>query len=161
MHTVVRCRLYYIFRFITTQFGMRNTSSSFYSGRISGFYSHSKRNLKAIGAPVSVIVNVLSKNMRIQGEASTSRTRPHNCAVARKAKPSANDATHERCAVVSRVFVRGFPPNLNPAAEHTTCTIRTDGDSNESWDLAHKNIAGISAIETHTYIHTYIHTKMI
>ena len=39
----------------------------------------------------------------------------------------------------------GFHPPLNPAAENTTCTLRTDTDSTESWDLAHKTRVVISA----------------
>ena len=48
-------------------------------------------------------------------------------------------------------FVLGFPPPLNPAVQNTTCTLHTDTDSTESWDLAHETIAVVSAIKTHTY----------
>ena len=49
---------------------------------------------------------------------------------------------------VSRVLEHSFPPLLNPAVKNTTCTLRTDTDSNESRDLAHKSRAVISAIKT-------------
>ena len=59
-----------------------------------------------------------------------------------------------RSATGSRVLGRGFPPPLNPAVENTTCTLCTDADSIESWDLAHRTIAVKSAIKTYIYIHT-------
>ena len=56
-----------------------------------------------------------------------------------------------RSAAISRVLGLGFPPPLNPAVENATSTLRTDTDSNESWDLAHETISVISAVKTHTY----------
>ena len=40
-----------------------------------------------------------------------------------------------------------FPPPLNPAVENTTCTLRTDTDSNVSWYLAHKIMAVIGSVK--------------
>ena len=51
-------------------------------------------------------------------------------------------------AVVSRVLGRGFPLPLNPAVENTTCTLRTDTDSNRSWDMTHKTIAVINVVKS-------------
>ena len=56
---------------------------------------------------------------------------------------------------VSRVLGRGFSPPLNPALENATCTLRTNTDSNEYWDLTRKARVVMSAINTHTCIHTY------
>ena len=46
-----------------------------------------------------------------------------------------------------------FTPPLNPVVENTTCTLRTDTDSNESWDLEHKTRAVVSALKP---INTYM-----
>ena len=53
-----------------------------------------------------------------------------------------------RSTTVSRVLSHGFSPPLNLAVENTTCTLRTDTDINESWDLTHITVTVISAIKT-------------
>ena len=58
-----------------------------------------------------------------------------------------------RGAAVSRVLEHGFPPLLNPAVEHMTCTLRIYTDIAESCELVHKTIAVTSVILIHAYIH--------
>ena len=56
-----------------------------------------------------------------------------------------------RRASFSRVLGHGFPPPLVPEVENTACTLLTDTDNNESWNLAQNTVAVISAIKP---IHT-------
>ena len=60
--------------------------------------------------------------------------------------------SHDDMTRFSRVLGHGFRPPLNPTVENTRCTLRTDTEINESWDLAHKTTEVISAIKP---IHTY------
>ena len=58
----------------------------------------------------------------------------------------------------SRALRRGFPPPLKRAVARTTCTLRTDTDVTESWDLAHRAGVVISAMK---HIHTYMHFSVL